>query len=785
MRIELTLILVHLISDTTRTLSEYVGIVGKSVALECNTSLWGDSIVSLILWYKGSQGIPIYSVDSRTSTLTLSKHTSIDQRFYLNPSTLPPKLVIDPIRENDEGDYRCRVDYKNDRTQHYSTKLSVIVPPKEMVILSNQGKILDGITGPYDEGSSFVATCETHGGKPLPMLSWWSGGHLVDADFSYGVDGRVRNPFRMSSLSRRDFMREIECKASTANHTVLLKRTIFLDMRLKPLKVNLIKPEKPFISGQKAELECLTFGSKPRARLKWWKNGREYIHAIERLNTDTNFTISRLTLPVTTEDNGKYISCRSDNPDIHGSVIEDGFKLVVHYLPQLTINLGANIKRDSIKEGGDVYLECSVKANPRVDEILWTFENEPLRTNKSAGIIASNQSLVLQRVKRNHRGHYRCLARNQLGQSTSDPFFLRVKYPPRCQMNQKTVYATARNELVNITCAMDADPVDLQFRWRMNASSASAEIDSFQSNGSSSVAFYMARSRYGFGIMSCSASNEIGPSIDNCNFSINPAGPPEKVSNCITTNHSMTSIHIECLAGDQNGLKQSFHLEVYNSFTHTLERNISNPIKPTFMISDLNSGTSYSLSVYSSNAKGPSLSYTLVAATLGEPERQMSPETIDQVTFSSTFIILIATVIFLVCISIILILAIRHRKEIHNRRYKQQQQQQQQQIQKSHSAKDQDQSCVSTSNSTCDHHHNQDDDGFDTVKSKTTSDALNIENAVFEMKNRPIKTFPQGGKSDYIFCHPQENHRYQITLNIPRDQLLPLMDGDVTQATPV
>ena len=34
-----------------------------------------------------------------------------------------------------------------------------------MIILSNQGKILDGITGPYDEGSSFMATCETHGGK--------------------------------------------------------------------------------------------------------------------------------------------------------------------------------------------------------------------------------------------------------------------------------------------------------------------------------------------------------------------------------------------------------------------------------------------------------------------------------------------------------------------------------------------------------------------------------------------------------------------------------------------
>lgn len=74
-----------------------------------------------------------------------------------------------------------------------------------------------------------------------------------------------------------------------------------------------------------------------------------------------------------------------------------------------------------------MYLECSVYANPKVDEIIWMFNDDLIRTNKSAGIIASNRSLVIQRVQRANRGHYRCIARNELGESKSDPFFLRVK----------------------------------------------------------------------------------------------------------------------------------------------------------------------------------------------------------------------------------------------------------------------------------------------------------------------------------------------------------------------
>lgn len=96
-------------------------------------------------------------------------------------------------------------------------------------------------------------------------------------------------------------------------------------------------------------------------------------------------------------------------------------------VPQLTLALGASINRDSIKEGSDVYLECHVRANPWVYEVTWLFEGNILSSDHANGIIIANQSLVLQKVKRNMRGKYQCTGRNQQSLGKSNPFFLRVQ----------------------------------------------------------------------------------------------------------------------------------------------------------------------------------------------------------------------------------------------------------------------------------------------------------------------------------------------------------------------
>ena len=94
-------------------------------------------------------------------------------------------------------------------------------------------------------------------------------------------------------------------------------------------------------------------------------------------------------------------------------------------LPQLTLALGANIA-NQIREGSDVYFECTIVANPWVTDVGWLFEGRPLYSDTSAGIIVSNQSLVLQKVRREHRGRYQCTAINVEGQASSNKELLKV-----------------------------------------------------------------------------------------------------------------------------------------------------------------------------------------------------------------------------------------------------------------------------------------------------------------------------------------------------------------------
>jgi hypothetical protein len=54
-------------------------------------------------------------------------------------------------------------------------------------------------------------------------------------------------------------------------------------------------------------------------------------------------------------------------------------------------------------------------------------QDKKLPHNVSAGIIITNQSLVLQRVGRHSAGRYRCTAWNREGETESDIFHLDVK----------------------------------------------------------------------------------------------------------------------------------------------------------------------------------------------------------------------------------------------------------------------------------------------------------------------------------------------------------------------
>src|SRR5947209_8705225 len=156
-------------------------------------------------------------------------------------------------------------------------------------------------------------------------------------------------------------------------------------------------------------------------------------------------------------------------------------------VPQLSLRLGSKLRHSHIQEGNDVYFEGTIRASPWVTEIRWWFEGKEIHTNTSAGVIVSNQSLVLQKVKKSNRGRYTCSAVNSEGEGESNTVHLRVQFAPVCKPGQKLLYGTARREAVQIACEVESDPIDVTFRWAFNTSDDNVELLKHVTEGQMSV----------------------------------------------------------------------------------------------------------------------------------------------------------------------------------------------------------------------------------------------------------------------------------------------------------
>ncbi|GFV95968.1 uncharacterized protein TNCV_2096371 [Trichonephila clavipes] len=225
--------------------------------------------------------------------------------------------------------------------------------------------------------------------------------------------------------------------------------------------------------------------------------------------------------------------------------------------PIISLALGASISLSNIKEGSDVYLECNIRANPWVSEVTWQFEDHYVSSNKSAGVIISNQTLVLQSVRREHRGRYRCLAGNSEGQSVSDYLHLLVQYAPVCKQSDPKVYGVARTEIVNVTCEVEADPPDVNFRWALNNSLEVVNLQKWWSEGSRSVLSYTPRTKVGYGLLLCWGSNVIGGQREPCVARIIPADlawvPPNVVIVMVVVNEMLNILCFFCSKPDGHG----------------------------------------------------------------------------------------------------------------------------------------------------------------------------------------------------------------------------------------
>lgn len=608
-----------------------------------------DEMVIMVFWYKdGKEGEPIYSVDARGRAVGQAKLWSdpyvFGERATMRTNVVPAELEIDPLQSTDGGVYTCRVDFKDSPTKNQKINLTVIVPSKKPVIYMGSSKVLAKILQPFNEGSEMTLLCEVIGGTPPPRVTWYFEGKLLDDTYTLEHGDVTINRLDVSRVTR-DFLRaRLICRASNTQLMSPLTSEIILDVNLKPLIVNITNKRNHISALRTYEIECASSGSRPEAIITWWKGTHQVKHMARNFADSPNITRSVLSYVPTIEDEGKYLTCRAENPVVPDSALEDRWRLLVHYAPVVTIKLGSSLRANDINEGDDVYFECDVRANPKAYKLAWFKDGKELHQNATAGIILpGGNSLVLQSVTRSSAGEYSCMATNLEGKSTSRPVTLEIMYAPICKEGSSTqVVGALKHETISLVCGVQSKPPPTTFQWTFNNSGELMNVPANRftqvkplslvtSHWHGSRMNYTPSNDMDYGTIACWARNRIGLQKTPCLFQIIVAGKPYPLQNCTyvqstgafsyrmghedfkaTDPRDADWLIVRCSEGFDGGLPlTNYELEVYSEdnvyHVNTIYLNHTDrSTGPVFEVSGLEPGCNYRLHLYAVNAKGRS-----------------------------------------------------------------------------------------------------------------------------------------------------------------------------------
>ncbi|XP_014205772.1 nephrin-like [Copidosoma floridanum] len=561
------------------------GVAEGSVQLPCNLEpeFEGDTAL-IVVWYKGSSNEPIYSFDTRrrgqfNDVPRWSSPQALGRRAYFSTATKPAHLSINDLKSKDEGLYRCRVDFLNWPTSKQTINLTVIEPPSKPEIIDGDTlKPIQSKAKSYNEGSDLRLICRTRGGRPAPRLVWFLDNTVIDNSYDYKAgSGETTNHLSFLRINRQHRNAQLICQASNTNLGTPQSAYVTLDVNLKPLDVHILTKEMSVKADKKYKVECRSTGSRPAAVITWWKANKRIDNQTETYTPGNNQSLSILSFVPSIKDNGAYLTCRAENPNITNSALEDKWHLDVHHQPLVSLKMGPSLNPDDIKEGDDVYFECDVRANPKIYKLSWFKDGKELRNNATLGIVRSDHSLVLQGISRGSAGEYTCTAVNTEGGASSNPVPLRVKYAPVCKEGKSEVVVGAlKLETVTLICSVESHPPPETFHWTFNNSGEPIEVPQLRYSHHATATGappatppasatshqqqhqtdnhlreyqqfrgalmnYTPTTEMEYGTVACWASNQVGKQGSPCLFQVIAAGRPYALHNCTATEMSQAT----------------------------------------------------------------------------------------------------------------------------------------------------------------------------------------------------------------------------------------------------
>ncbi|XP_056309145.1 B-cell receptor CD22-like [Danio aesculapii] len=378
---------------------------GDSVRLTCKSSCKLTDTPTFI-WYRNSQ--------------------------LLTEGTIGNKLILDPVRREDLGRYRCAV--HGHTLTSPEVYLNVMYPPKSVSVSVGGSAVM--------EGDSVTLSCSSDSNPPA-QISWFKEGNIVGS-------GQI---FSISKISSDD-SEKYKCRGIN-EHGEKYSDPVTLDVQYPPRETFIVINRSAVImSGDSVTLSCSS-DSNPPAEINWFKG-------TQHIRFGRTFNISK----ISSDDSGEY-KCRAKNE--HGEKNSDPVTLDVQYPPK---SVSVSISGSAVIMSGDsVTLSCSSDSNPPA-EINW-FNGETS--------VRSGRIFNISKISSDDSGEYKCKARNDHGGKYSDPVTLDVQYAPKSTSVSISGSAVImEGDSVSLMCISDSNPPALNFSWfKENQSSAVGSGQSF------------------------------------------------------------------------------------------------------------------------------------------------------------------------------------------------------------------------------------------------------------------------------------------------------------------
>ncbi|XP_005512889.2 vascular endothelial growth factor receptor kdr-like isoform X2 [Columba livia] len=177
------------------------------------------------------------------------------------------------------------------------------------------------------------------------------------------------------------------------------------------------EPQVTTIVGNDVRLTCRA-SRYIYSQLVWYHASSEPARSDSLIEKTDNYSIS-LTLVITnvTKEQGGLYKCRAQNQHNSTDTLEQHTRLLVRakaapYVIQNLTDLEVNIS-------GKIILECRVGGTPE-PQITWRKNGYPI--SAASGISMENNTLVIERVKKDDEGLYECKASNDMGQDSTSAF---------------------------------------------------------------------------------------------------------------------------------------------------------------------------------------------------------------------------------------------------------------------------------------------------------------------------------------------------------------------------